>query len=74
MADRGLGRSARDVAVVAFDGVEDFGAFGELVAEMDADFLVTALDLTVDGLADVVEQAAAADGDFRLVMRMSGPE
>ena len=56
--DRRVGAGRGDIAVVPFDGIEHFRALIESFAEIGADLLVTALDFVVDGLADIVEQAA----------------
>ena len=48
-----------NVAVVSFDGVDNGFGFLVLSCDVDADGDMAALDLMVDGLADIVQQACA---------------
>ena len=48
-----------DVGVVRLDRVDDLGALAVAAGEVGADHGVRALDLVVDGLADVVKEAGA---------------
>ena len=50
------------VAVVGLDGVDDFLRLLVLAGDVDADGHVAALDLVVDGLADIVQEAGALGG------------
>ena len=50
------------VAVVGLDGVDDFLGLLILAGDVDADGHVAALDLVVDGLADIVQEAGALGG------------
>ena len=71
--DGGVGRDGGDVVVVAADRVEDDVVFAELAAEVHADVRVAALDLVVHGLADVVEEPAAA-GDGAVEAQLVGDD
>ena len=51
-----------DVGVVRLDGVDDLGALAVATGEVGTDDGVRALNLVVDGLADVVEQAGTLGG------------
>ena len=50
------------IAVVGLDGVQDLGGFLVLAGDVHADGDVAALDLVVDALAEVVQQAGALGG------------
>ena len=58
--DHGLGFH---VAVVRFNRVDDAGRFLVLLGEVYTDLDMAALDLVVDRLADIMQQAGAAGGD-----------
>ena len=57
--EAGLDGMRLDVAVVGLDAVDDRVALAVLAGDVHADGDVAALDLVVDGLADVVQQARA---------------
>ena len=54
--DRGLLRVELDLLVVSGDGVHDLGREVVALGDLSADLGVRALDLVVDGLAEVVQQ------------------
>ena len=60
--DAGNDRARLNVAVVRFDSVDDRFALFVLLADIDADGDVAALDLVVDGLADIVQETGALCG------------
>ena len=49
-----------NIAVVGFDGVDNGFGFLVLSCDVDTDGDVAALDLVVDGLADIVQQPSSA--------------
>ena len=57
--DAGDDRARLDIAVVRLDSVDDRFALFIPLADIDADGDVAALDLVVDGLADIVQKACA---------------
>ena len=64
---RGLDEHVEDgvglnVGMVRLDGVHDLRGFAETAREIGADDSVAALDLVVDGFAEVVQQAGALGG------------
>ena len=48
---------------MGLDSVDDLGALAEATGQIGADDGVAALDLVVDGLAEVVQKAGSLDGN-----------
>ncbi len=51
-----------DIGVVRLDGVDDLGALAVATCEVGADDGMRALDLVVDGLAEVMQKTGALGG------------
>ena len=60
--DAGDDRARLNIAVVRLDSVDDRFALLILLADIDTDGDVAALDLVVDGLADIVQETGALCG------------
>ena len=61
------------VAVVGLDGVDDFFRLLVLAGDVDADGHVAALDLVVDGLAEIVQETGAL-GQGNVHAELSGEQ